>query len=185
MPEPTHPPGSRYGRDQAEWDELEDAGLEFLLERVRLERVTSYTEMNTVLAQRTGHRQFDFDQESERAAMGQLLGRISDREFGRTGLLISAIVNYLGANDAGPGFYKLAQARGLIPRGLPRSQQWEFWAAHVGRVFTAYSALRRGPDLTLSARRDPAARTGRGTLSWAKSMACRYARAGTVHVVLS
>jgi hypothetical protein len=48
--------------------------------------------------------------------MGYLLGRISDRVFGRTGVLISAIVNYLDANDAGPGFYKLAQAKGLNDR---------------------------------------------------------------------
>jgi hypothetical protein len=46
-----------------------------LVERARLERVTSYTEMNTVVAQRTGIRKFDFDQESDRAAMGHLLPR--------------------------------------------------------------------------------------------------------------
>ncbi|WP_300614471.1 hypothetical protein [Trebonia sp.] len=128
----------KYGRDEGEWNELEEAGLEFLRERARLERVTSYTETNTVLAQRTGHRRFDFDQESERAAMGYLLGRISDREFGRTGVLISAIVNYLDANDAGPGFYKLAQDKGLLPRGQSRARQWEFWATHVAQVFATY-----------------------------------------------
>jgi hypothetical protein len=88
---------------------------------------------NTVLAQRTGHRRFNFDQESERAAMGYLLGRISDREFGRTGVLISAIVNYLDANDADPGFYKLAQENGLLPRGQSRARQWEFWATMSAR----------------------------------------------------
>src|SRR5215472_1539571 len=132
------PAASKYGRDEDEWDALEDAGLQFLIERARLERVTSYTEMNTVLVERTGFRKFDFDQESERAAMGHLLGRISDREFPRTGVLISAIVNYLNANDAGPGFYKLAQQKGLLQRGLSRNMQWEFWASHVGNVFAAY-----------------------------------------------
>jgi hypothetical protein len=53
-------------------------------------------------------------------------------------VLISAIVNYLDANDAGPGFYKPAQSNGLLPRGQSRSRQWEFWAAHVGEVFAAY-----------------------------------------------
>src|SRR5579875_3479186 len=125
----------KYGRGENEWNELEEAGLEFLRERAGLERVTSYTEMNTVLTQRTEHRCFDFNQESERAAMGYLLGRISDREFSRTGVLISAIVNYLDANDAGPGFYKLAQAKGLLPRGQSRARQWEFWATHVAEVF--------------------------------------------------
>jgi hypothetical protein len=78
----------RYGRDEVEWDELEDAGLAYLIERARLERVTSYTERNAVLSQRTGFRLFDFDQDSERAAMGELLGRISDRELPGTGVLI-------------------------------------------------------------------------------------------------
>lgn len=128
----------KYGRDEEEWNDLEEAGLEFLLERAGLERVTSYTEMNTVLAQRTGHRRFDFDQESERAAMGYLLGRLSEHEFGRTGVLISAIVNYLDANDAGPGFYKLAQAKGLLPPGQSRARQWEFWVTHLGQVFAVY-----------------------------------------------
>jgi hypothetical protein len=137
-------PPLRYGRDEAEWDELEDAGLSFLIERARLERVTSYTEMNVTLSQRTGFRVFDFGRDSERAAMGELLGRISDREFPRTGVLISAIVNYLDANDAGPGFYRLAQHHHLLPPGLSRQRQWEFWAAHVGQVFAAYPRLRGG-----------------------------------------
>ena len=49
-----------YGRDHSDWEDLEDAGLAFLIERARLERVTSYTEMNHVLGQRTGLRLFDF-----------------------------------------------------------------------------------------------------------------------------
>lgn len=61
----------------------------------------------------------------QRAAMGHLLGAISGREFGRTGVLISAIVSYLDRNDAGPGFYKLAQDRDL-PRGQSAARQWEF-----------------------------------------------------------
>lgn len=117
---------------------LEESGLAFLIERARFERVTSYAETNQVLAQRTGHRPFDFSQESERTAMGHLLSRISDREFGRTGVLISAIVNYLNANDAGPGFYKLAQANGLLPLGQPRARQWEFWVTHVTAVLAVY-----------------------------------------------
>ena len=128
----------KYGRDEEEWDNLEEAGLGFLRERASLERVTSYAEANAVLGQRTGHRRFDFDQKSERAAMGHLLGRISNREFRRADVLISAIVNYLDANDAGLGFYKLAQDKGLLLRGQSRTRQWEFWATHVGEVFAAY-----------------------------------------------
>jgi hypothetical protein len=128
-----------YGRYEDEWDRLEDAGLDFLIERAKLARVTSYTEMNTVLAQRTLLPPFDFDQESERAAMGYLLGRISDREYPRTSLLISALVHYLDANDAGPGFYKFAQRKGLLSPRLSRADQWEFWVGHVGKVHAWYA----------------------------------------------
>jgi hypothetical protein len=40
---------------------MERAGWEFLIAQARLERTTSYTETNTVLARRTGVREFDFD----------------------------------------------------------------------------------------------------------------------------
>ena len=135
----------QYGREEAEWDQLEDVGLRFLIERAKLERVTSYTEMNQALAQRTGLRRFDFDQESERAAMGYLLGQISEREYARTGLLISALVHYLDANDAGPGFYRLAQRKKLISPGLSRSARWEFWVKQVAQVHAWY-AQRRGAN---------------------------------------
>jgi hypothetical protein len=132
----------RYGRDDSEWEQLEDAGLAFLIERARLERITSYTEMNHVLAQRTGLRPFDFDQESERAAMGYLLGQISEREFPHTNLLISALVHYLDANDAGPGFYRFAKRMQLIPISSPRDAQWEFWVRHVSEVHAWYGRER-------------------------------------------
>lgn len=128
-----------YGREESDWEQLEYSGLNFLIERARLERVTSYTEMNQALVQRTGLRRFDFDQESERAAMGYLLGQISEHEYPRTSLLISALVHYLDANDAGPGFYKLAQKKKLIRPGLSRNAQWEFWVSHVGQVHAWYA----------------------------------------------
>ena len=36
----------KYGRDDVDWDRLADAGLAFLVERARLETLTSYTELN-------------------------------------------------------------------------------------------------------------------------------------------
>jgi hypothetical protein len=128
-----------YGREESDWEQLEHSGLGFLIERARFERITSYTEINQVLVQRTALRRFDFDQESERAAMSYLLDQISEHEYPRTVLLISALVHYLDANDAGPGFYKLAQKKKLIPPGLSRSAQWEFWVNHVGRVHAWYA----------------------------------------------
>jgi hypothetical protein len=66
----------RYGRSDEEWEELISNGRTFLEERARLEKTTSYTEMNAVLAKRTSVHAFDFEREDERAAMGSLLGSI-------------------------------------------------------------------------------------------------------------
>lgn len=128
-----------YGRDEHDWAELTTAGLRFLQERARLGRLTSYTELNQALVQRTGLRAFDFDHEDERAAIGHLLGQISEVSYHQTGLLISALVPYLNANEPGSGFYKLAVRMNLIRRGLSSAACQEWWAMYVGRVFAAYS----------------------------------------------
>src|ERR1044072_7729598 len=100
----------RHGRDDAEWTRLAAAGKRFLVERAEMRRTTSYTEFNVALVNRTGVAGFDFDLEAERAAIGRLLEQISEEAFAETeGLLISALVQYLDANDAGPGFYTLAK----------------------------------------------------------------------------
>ncbi len=43
-----------HGRTEAEWERLTDAGLRFLLEQARMERTTTYTELDSVLHRRTG-----------------------------------------------------------------------------------------------------------------------------------
>src|SRR5688572_6345388 len=106
-----------YGRDDAEWNRLVAAGSVFLVERARLRKVTSYTELNATLARRTGARPFDFEQDGERRAMGALLEAIGERNRPETGVMITALVNYLGQNDAGPGFYAYAQRIGLLRKG--------------------------------------------------------------------
>src|SRR3954449_12524830 len=106
-----------YGRDQAEWDQLLKAGLEFLVQRARLQKLSSYTEMNATLARRTGARPFDFEQDGERRAMGALLEAIGERNLPETGVMITALVSYLGENDAGPGFYAYAQRIGFLQKG--------------------------------------------------------------------
>lgn len=127
-----------YGRTEDEWHRLTDEGTAFLVERARMERVTSYTEMNATLARRTGLRPFDFDRQDERAAMGALLGRITEATFGSTGVLISALVHYLDANDAGPGFYALAQRLGLLPPKASRNDKEAFWVGQVRAVHDRY-----------------------------------------------
>lgn len=128
----------QYGRSRADWDRLTAEGIAFLVERARMERVTSYTEMNTTLARRTGLRPFDFDRQDERAAMGALLGRITEATFGPTGVMISALVHYLDANDAGPGFYALAQSVGLLAQNSSRAQREAFWVGQVRAVHDRY-----------------------------------------------
>jgi hypothetical protein len=124
----------RYGRADEDWDALEAAGWEFLVSQARLQRTTSYTEINTVLARRTGVREFDFDLDGERHAMGELLGQLSDRSFSQSRLLISVLVQYINANDAGPGFYDLAQRKNLLRPHPSKDDKLIFWVRHLQDV---------------------------------------------------
>lgn len=56
-----------YGRDDDTWERLADVGLTFLIERARLEKVTTYTELNATLVRRTRITGFDFERADERA----------------------------------------------------------------------------------------------------------------------
>lgn len=129
-----------YGRDQADWDLLATVGEEFLIERARLGRLTSYTELNATLARRTGLRPFNFDMQADRTAMGYLLGLIvQERNRPVTRLMISALVIYLDGNDAGSGFYKLAQDLGELPPGrLSEAVRDTFWTRQVSGIFSHY-----------------------------------------------
>jgi len=128
-----------YGRDDTEWDQLVEAGLAFLVRQARLRKVTSYTEINATLARRTGARPFDFGQDVERAAMGALLEEIGERDRPKSGVMITALVNYLDENDAGPGFYTYAQRVGLLRKGANAGERLDFWAGQVGAVHAHYS----------------------------------------------
>ena len=129
----------KYGRSDDEWEELAQAGLEFLIERARRGMLTSYTELNDALADRTGLARFEFSRPDERAAMGHLLGLVVERNFPTTGLMISALVHYLGGNDAGPGFYALAVQLGLLPKDATRAAKDEFWVSQVAGVHRQYA----------------------------------------------
>lgn len=128
-----------YGRDDSEWNRLIEAGEGFLVERARLRKVTSYTEMNVTLARRTGARPFDFGQDGERRAMGALLESIGDRTQAQTGAMLTALVHYLDDNDAGPGFYAYAQRVGLLRKGATADERLEFWMQQVRAVHDRYA----------------------------------------------
>ena len=128
----------RFGRSEDEWHRLTHAGHSFLIDRARLARPTSYTEFNTVLAQRTGLRPFDFDLDAERAAMGYLLGRIVELDRPSSGLMISALVNYLNENSPGDGFFNLAKEQGLLSRGASEEEKFDFWVGQVSALERRY-----------------------------------------------
>jgi hypothetical protein len=128
-----------YGRDDEDWDQLADAGLAFLIERARLEKLTSYTELNATLQRRTGLAGFDFGRADERAAMGHLLYLIVERNRPTTNTMISALVTYLDANDAGTGFYAFAQELGELPRNASAQAKLDFWVGQVQKLYQYYS----------------------------------------------
>jgi hypothetical protein len=130
---------SRYGRSSDEWMLLAESATAFLIERAKLRRVTSYTELNATLMQRTGLRGFDFDRQDERTAMGYLLGLVVQDNYPETHLMLSALVNYLDSNDAGPGFYVLAEKYGLLPRRASADTKWTFWVGQVSAVHDYYA----------------------------------------------
>jgi len=125
-----------YGRSTAEWAELEAVGWKFLLDTARqpVKCVTSYSELNHVLADNTGQPEWNFDWETDRSAMGELLGRLSDRSFGECGLMISALCMYLRGNDVAPGFYNKAVDLGLLKPGQSRAVKEAFWVEHLKKV---------------------------------------------------
>lgn len=96
------------------------------------------------LARRTGCRPFDFERADERAAMGYLLGLIveRDREIAPSDppLMLSALVNYSGANDAGAGFYQLAKELRLLPVSASADEKLGFWAGQVTRIHARHGA---------------------------------------------
>jgi len=133
----------QYGREEDEWSKLVSTGKKFLVERAELRRTTSYTEFNAALVNRTATSGFNFDLDVDRAAVGRLLEQVSEEAYTETGgLLISALVQYLGANDAGPGFYSLAKTKGFkVPTSAGDRQL--FWANHVSEVHAHYARPHR------------------------------------------
>jgi hypothetical protein len=134
---------SLFSRDDLIWDKMAEAGEAFLVERARLARLTSYTELNATLIRRTGLPGFDFSRQDERAAMGHLLGLVVERNRPATGLMISALVTYLDANDAGPGFYALAQQLGDLPRSASATARFDFWISQVKALHDHYAPERQ------------------------------------------
>lgn len=80
-----------FDRSDDEWDAIVDDTVEILRDQARLRRVTSFSDVNSALARR-GHRPFDFAAQSDRTAMGAVLGDVVKRTVGETRVMLSAIV---------------------------------------------------------------------------------------------
>ena len=115
-----------FGRPESEWDELVTACLDFLVERGEL-------------ARRTGVAPFDFGQAAGRAALGHLLGLVTDQTFEESRLLISALVIYLHGDRPADGFFGLAADRGLISKTATALERETFWVKHVADVQERYA----------------------------------------------
>jgi len=133
-------PPKPYGRTEADWKTLTEAGLKFLVEQARKKRYPTYTELNEVLQKRTGLPRFDFALELDRAAMGHLLYLIVEEERPKSHHMISSIVLYLNENDAGSGFYRLAESYGLLPPKASAEEKDAFWSGEVNAIHHYYES---------------------------------------------
>lgn len=70
--------------------------------------------------------------------MGELLGRVVERNLPTSGLMISALVVYLNANDAGSDFYALAQELGMLPKNATSRMKDAFWIQQVAGLHEFY-----------------------------------------------
>ncbi|MFI5708997.1 hypothetical protein [Kribbella sp. NPDC051620] len=132
----------RYGRDDETWDRMVEEGTLYLEDVARDADLTSYSALNAELVHGPGCRPFDFEQAADRAAVGYLLGRIVDHNYSRIGLMLSALVRHIDANEAGPGFSQLAQQMNLLDKNASRAAKREFWIGHVAQLHALY----RGPS---------------------------------------
>ena len=111
----------RAGRTEEEWENLVVAAIDVLtqLGRTYGEKIT-YSELNQLLAARTGQPEFDLRVQSGRDAVSLLVAAVNDRTapeieaaIGHRALL-SALVWLKGANDPSGGFYTYAMQHGLL-----------------------------------------------------------------------
>lgn len=133
----------RFGRTADDWDALVAEATAFLEDQARLSRLTSYSDVNSAIARRSGLPAFDFSLDRDRAAMGALLGDISQEKIGDGQSLLSAIVVYIDRNDAGTGFYRLAQHLGLLSTTATADDKLRFWSDQVKQVHARYARPRR------------------------------------------
>lgn len=127
-----------YGRNNDEWKRIVDDAVTFLTEQAWSKHITSYSDLNSALAHQ-GHISFNFGMERGHAAVGVVLGETLKRTIDESGVVLSAIVSYVGQNDPGPGFYSFANQLGLLPDTATADERLAFWARQVEAVHKRYA----------------------------------------------
>lgn len=128
-----------YGRTLDEWEELREAAENFLISVAENSEMTDYSLLNNAIAEETGYRAFDYSQESERAAIGKLLGEISRKTNDQHGVMLSALVTHRGSNDEGAGFYRLAAELGKMPHRATKEAKLDAFVRLTKEVHQQYS----------------------------------------------
>ena len=126
----------KYGRTDGEWGELVDAATEYLIEVAKDRMMVNYTDLSSELVRRTGHRGFDFNTDRDQAAVGALLGEVTDGTYDEIGGMLSSLVVQKATGDPGEGFYRFARKLGLLRPGV---EKFEFFQAQVGLVHAKYA----------------------------------------------
>lgn len=127
-----------YGRTDLEWEQLRSAATDHLVTLAREQSYCDYSGLNRALTQATALRGFDYGQESERAAVGRLLGEISRQSHAENGIMLSALVTHKGSNNEGSGFYKLAAELGEMSARPTADQKLEAMSTQMNKVYAYY-----------------------------------------------
>ncbi|MCD5341452.1 hypothetical protein LR392_04310 [Arthrobacter sp. AK04] len=130
---------SLYGRTSDEWEEMRDAAEKFLVSVAEKAGMTDYSSLNRAIAEQTGLKPFDYGLESERAAIGRMLGEISIKSNSTQGVMLSALVTHRHSNDEGAGFYKLAAELGRMPRKPTEDEKLQALVSLTKEVHRFYS----------------------------------------------
>ncbi|GAT01852.1 hypothetical protein [Mycolicibacterium fortuitum] len=125
----------KYGRSDTEWDELLDAATDYLIEVAKSRSLTNYSDLSAELVNRTGYARFDYNLDRDQAAVGALLGEVTDGTLDDSATMLSALVVQKTTGDPGEGFYRFARKLGLLRPGV---EKLEFFQAQVARVHEKY-----------------------------------------------
>jgi hypothetical protein len=135
-------PAFYYGRTQEQWEEMLTVVEDFLIEKAEVEDQTDYSEVNARLLE-AGLPGFKFYLDSERAAIGSLLGQVSERSYETDRILLTVLViHHDTSNDIGGGFWKLAAKYGRVSPKPTDHEKLDALVELTTAVYARHSILR-------------------------------------------